>query len=43
LHYLADMPHEGLILDREAIENELRRRGPGGLVPDEHSFLNMIF
>jgi hypothetical protein len=36
-HYLADMLHEGFILDREAIENELRRRGPDGRVPDEQS------
>jgi hypothetical protein len=41
-HYLANMLHEGLILDREAIENELRRRGPDGRVPDEQSS-NIIF
>jgi hypothetical protein len=31
-HFLKNMTHEGLILDREAIEGEVRRRGPDGLV-----------
>jgi hypothetical protein len=33
-HYLDNMLHEGLILDREAIVKEIARRGPDGRVPD---------
>jgi hypothetical protein len=33
-HYLDNMLHEGLILDREAIANEVRRRRPDGQVPE---------
>jgi hypothetical protein len=32
-HYLANMLHQGRILDREAIAAEIRRRGPDGLAP----------
>jgi hypothetical protein len=32
-HYLANMLHQGQILDRDGIEMELRRRGPDGRVP----------
>jgi hypothetical protein len=32
-HYLANMLHQGQILDREGIEGEVRRRGPDGRVP----------
>ena len=34
-HYLANMLHEGLILDREGIENEIGRRGADGGLLDE--------
>ena len=33
-HFLDNMLHEGLILDREAIANEIARRGPDGRVPE---------
>lgn len=33
-HYLENMLSEGLILDREAIANEIARRGPDGRVPE---------
>jgi len=33
-HYLANMLHQGRILDREAIESEVRRRGPDGRAPE---------
>jgi len=32
-HYLANMLHQGRILDREAIQNEIARRGPDGRAP----------
>ena len=32
--YLANMLHEGRILDREAIANEIARRGPDGRAPE---------
>jgi hypothetical protein len=34
-HYLDNMLHQGVILDRAAIAGEVRRRGPDGRVPDE--------
>jgi hypothetical protein len=34
-HYLANMLHQGRILDREAIAAEVRRRGPDGRAPDD--------
>jgi hypothetical protein len=33
-HYLDNMLHEGLILDREALAEEVRRRGPDGRAPE---------
>ena len=33
-HYLANMLHQGRILDREVIEGEIRRRGPDGRAPE---------
>jgi hypothetical protein len=33
-HYLTNMLHQGQILDRGGIEDEVRRRGPDGRVPE---------